>query len=94
VLVGQRGPQAPEPVQRLGGTPGAVQGAHELAAERLVQRVLVQVWRQFGDDLGVVAQGQLGLDQDLQRAAAALVQVLAGGGGEGAGGVAERLAAP
>jgi hypothetical protein len=57
----------PVDLQRLGLPARLVQGAHELPAEPLAQRVLGDQRLQLPDDRGVAAKGQVGLDPVLHR---------------------------
>jgi hypothetical protein len=53
-------------LQRLGLAPRAVQAQQQLLVQPLLQRVLGDERLQFGHQLGVAAEGQVGLDPDLQ----------------------------
>jgi hypothetical protein len=62
----QHGPRLPVGGQGVGLPSGPVQGGHELAPEPLPERVLLDQAAQLLDDLGVLAQGEVGLDPALQ----------------------------
>ena len=71
-------------LQRLGLAPRAIQTQQQLPVQPLLQRVLSDQRLQLGDQLGVAAEGQVGLDPDLQDGQVPL-------GEPGALGLGERL---
>jgi hypothetical protein len=72
VCQGASGPV--EGVERLALPPGPVQGQHQLAPQRLPERVSGDQIFQFADHLEVASGGQLGLDALLHRAQPGLLQ--------------------
>ncbi len=61
-------------LQRVGLAAGAVEGEHELAAQALLQRMLGGEGFQLADQLGVLAEREVGLDALCQAVEARLLQ--------------------
>ena len=59
--------------QRLGLAPAAIQGEHPRRAQALAQRMLGGECLQLGDQRGVTAEREIGVDADLQRFQAQLL---------------------
>jgi hypothetical protein len=93
-LVGEPGAQRLVGVQCVGAAVGPVQGGHVLAGEPLPQRVRRDGRRQLGDQLGVPAQLQLGVEAGLEQADVQLREPGPVGVRAGCGHPVERLAAP
>ena len=60
--------------QRLGLAPTAVQGEHPRGAQALAQRMLGRERLELGDQRGVTAEREVGVDADLQRLQAQLLR--------------------
>ncbi len=63
--------------ERLGLPAGAEQGEHQLADQRLAQRVLSDQPPEFRDEFGVPAERQLGVEAELHRLEPQLLEVAA-----------------
>jgi hypothetical protein len=73
-LVDERGAGVPVALERFGLAARAVQREHQLRAEPLVQRVVGDETLQLADELGVAAEGEVGVDAGLERREPQLVQ--------------------
>ena len=82
-------------LERLGLAPAAVEREHQLAAEPLVEWVLLDQRLELGREIGVAAQLQLGVEQVLRRGEPQLLEAADLDGGERlVDQVAERRPAP
>ena len=75
-LVGQEAARVAVDRQRVGLAARAVEREHELRAQALAQRVRRHELLQLGDQLGVAAVGQVGLDPPLEHGEPALPEPL------------------
>ena len=66
--------RVPEGTQRFGLPPGAVQGEHQEPVQPFAHRVRGSQRAKLGDDLGMAAQSEVGLQTVLQRVHAQFVQ--------------------
>lgn len=66
-LVGEHGAALVEDTERVGLAPAPVEGGHQLGAHPLAQREVRDQAGQFGDDVPVAAECEIGLDPGLQR---------------------------
>jgi hypothetical protein len=73
-LVVQQPPGGPVDLQRLGLAAAAVQGQHQLGAEPLPQRLLLDQAVELTGQLAMQAETQLGVDAGLQGAQALVLQ--------------------
>ena len=81
-LVGQHPPGVPVRGERVGLAPAAVERQHQLRAQRLAQRMLPDQRLQLGHQLGMTAEGEVGLDALTQARQAQLLEALSLAGGE------------
>ncbi len=79
------GPRLLVPLERVGLTAGAVQREHELRPQTLAQRLLEHERFELGHERGMAAESKVGLDPQLERRQAELLQPGDLGLGEGLG---------
>ena len=75
-LVGEEGARVAVGGERVGLAPAAVEREHQLAAQALAQRVRGDELLQLGDELGVAAEREVGLDAPLEHGEPLLAQPL------------------
>ena len=80
--------------ERLGLAPRPVEGAHQLAARSLAQRVGRHQGAKLADEVGVMAECEVGLDAVLDAHDPQLLEVLGVRGGERLGELGQRRAPP
>ena len=75
-LVDERLPRRPVDVERFRLPTGAVERPHQRADETLVQRMRAHERLELGHELGVAAEREVGLDAQLERGEAHLLEAL------------------
>jgi len=64
--IDERCPRLSVRIERLGLAPRSIQGEHELPAEPLAQRVIPDQRFELGNDFGMAAERQVGVDAELE----------------------------